>query len=65
MTTQPTNTYNTYYLAVTFADGTSRSFIASPVVAISVESALADISEAYGQRAELLKDYTSDIASLN
>jgi len=65
MTTQPTATYSTYYLAVTFEDGTSRSFIASPVVAISIESALADISEAYGQRANLLKDYTSYVASLN
>lgn len=58
-----TNTYNTYRLSVVFEDGTTRSFIASPVVAISIESALADISEAYGQRANLLKDYTHEVQS--
>jgi hypothetical protein len=53
-------TYTAYRLMVKFSDGTTRSFIASPIVAISIESALADLEAAYGMPATLYRDYTGE-----
>lgn len=49
--------YQEYRLMVRFEDGMMKSFYASPIVAISLEAALADLAEAHGQSCTLVKQY--------
>lgn len=53
-------TYTAYRLVVQFADGTIRGFLASPIVAVSIEAALGDLKEAYGEDVRLVKDFAEE-----